>query len=101
MLSMDQNHLSSMICIIRNSPPDLIIISDDGAEIMTWKLLIGLFSRTVSELLQNDDHKNDLLAISLPVERKSIETMIDILENSEEYEQVKDNEAAVLLGITA
>merc|ERR1712183_492911 len=99
MLSLVKNHLSSLISIIRNTPPDLIIISKDGAEIMTWKLLLGLFSRTVSELLQNDDHKNDLAAISLPVERKIIETMMDILENSKEYE-VKDNEAAVLLGIT-
>merc|ERR1719186_104094 len=99
-MSLDQNHLSSLICIIRNTPPDMIIISEDGAEMWTWKFLLCLFSRTVSELLQNDNHKNDLTAISLPVKRKIIETMINMLENSKDFEQVKDNEAAVLLGIT-
>jgi len=98
-LSLDQNHLASLISIIRNSPPDLIIISEDGAEIMTWKLLFGFFSKTVSELLQNDDHKNNLVAISLPVEKEVVKTLFNMLESNNDHELIKANEAARILGI--
>ena len=92
----DQKHLHDLISVIKIGPPDLILLSDDGSEIKTWRLLLSLFSRA---LLQDDFHNYNQVVIYIPVKGEAIETMLDMLENSDKHENLRDNEAFNILGI--
>ena len=70
LFSVNQNHLTSLITIIKNAPPDLVLISENGSKIRTWKLLLSLFSKTVTELVQNElNNTDDNIAMSCPVNK--------------------------------
>ena len=98
--SVNQNHLTSLITIIKNAPPDLVLISENGSKIRTWKLLLSLFSVTVTELVQNElNNTDDNIAISCPVKKNEIETLVNMLENSDSNERITGNDAFGILGI--
>ena len=95
-ISVDLAHLSNLISIIKNAPPDLVLISENGSEIRTWKLLVSLFSKSVAELLQNSDHAT---ALSCPVKKNDIDTLLNVLENHNHDDDIIGNEAFGILGI--
>ena len=92
--SVDKNHITRLISVIKSAPPDLVLISENGSKIKTWKLLVSLFSRSVTELLQNSDHST---AISCPVKTNEIETLVNVLENFDSHDNIIGNEALVSL----
>jgi hypothetical protein len=97
--SVEHHHLTLLISIIKNSPPDLVLISENGSKIRTWKLLVSLFSKIVTELLDNSDHA---ASIFCPVNEKDIETMLHVLENLDiNDDDIICNEAFGILGIDA
>ena len=57
---------------------------------------MSLFSKSVAELLQNSDHAT---ALSCPVKKNQIDTLLNVLENHNHDDDIIGNEAFGILGI--
>eukprot|EP00092_Neocalanus_flemingeri_P006491 GFUD01006997.1.p1 GENE.GFUD01006997.1~~GFUD01006997.1.p1 ORF type:complete len:353 (+),score=78.20 GFUD01006997.1:108-1166(+) len=81
--------------ILAQEPADIFIISDDGETIATHKILLSMFSRSLSSIL-NDHHEGvEMPAISAPVKGEDVRNLIRILGEGTLFAEDKEQ----LLGV--
>ena len=92
-------HLTNHLSIIKSGEADLLLISRKGEHILTWKLLLSLFSPIVADLVR--ECSSGQAAISLPFDKEQIQAFVDMLENREATAVVfNENEVSLLLRIS-
>ena len=95
----DQTHLAKIISNIKTTPPDLVLISACGSMMKTWRMLVSLFSKNLTDLVHTHGECSTSLIISCPVNKNSLETLLDMLHNFDENQDIIVNEAFHVLGI--
>ena len=103
---MEPTHLKDYLSLLKCSTPDLVLISKEGENILTRKLLICFFSPTVADLMRDcyecNGNRSIQDAISLPFGKDALRVFVDLVENSDESKDAMvDNEVARFLGVSA
>ena len=97
---MDPTHLTNYLSLLKCSNPDLVLISKEGDNIPTWKLLVSFFSPTIADLVRECYEWSRTIqdAISLPFDKDELRTFVDLVENSDvSRDALADNKVALFL----
>ena len=72
--------MKHLVSLIKLSQPDLMLVSSEGMKFSTWRLLLALHSPLLADLLQTSRPSEEgILAISLPLSYTSVSSMLTIL----------------------
>ena len=99
---MDPTHLTNYLSLLKCSNPDLVLISKEGDNIPTWKLLVSFFSPTIADLVRECYEWSRTIqdAISLPFDKDELRTFVDLVENSDvSRDALTENKVALFLGV--
>ena len=89
---------------IGKEEPDIFIVTEDGETVGTHKILLSLFSRTLSNILSGQPKDEGVPGISIPIKAETVRNLIKILEVGSTFNEDKEEVLAVancgkLLGI--
>ena len=88
--------LRSVTSLVRSCPEDTVLVTNDGRQISTWRLLLALHSPIMAQLLSLSSER--VLAISVPLSAEQINSLLaDIDEGGDVFRG--DQEVADLLGV--